>query len=300
MAGISSEAAKGIAYPTNKYKYNGIEETKELGLSEYDAKLRILDPQIAVWWQVDPETENMEMWSPYASNYDNPILYQDPLGNEPECCWEQFKDAVVQSVQQVSSLVAGAVNAWGSDQALGAGSKTASQAGIRGDNAAFYTAGQTVGHVVALVTGAAEVIGGGSGELASVGLATPIAIPVAVHGVSVFATAGYKLFSAAPIQEAPLAGGKSGTSREARREVMRKENIPTSQQPTSQKNTPAGRTYKYKVPTPGGGKTTKEVQQQLKDRNHPPHWEAGTPKKGGQKDPVGRNRLQNGKSKQDY
>ena len=86
MAGISSEAAKGIAYPTNKYKYNGIEETKELGLSEYDAKLRILDPQIAVWWQVDPETENMEMWSPYASNYDNPILYKDPLGNEPECC----------------------------------------------------------------------------------------------------------------------------------------------------------------------------------------------------------------------
>ncbi len=86
MAGISSEAAKGIAYSTNKKKYNGIEETRELGLNQYDAELRILDPQIGIWWQVDPETEKMEMWSPYTSNYDNPILYQDPLGNEPECC----------------------------------------------------------------------------------------------------------------------------------------------------------------------------------------------------------------------
>jgi len=86
MAGISSEAAKGIAYPTNKKKYNGIEETRDLGLNQYDAQLRILDPQIGIWLQVDPETENMEMWSPYSSNYNNPILYKDPLGNAPECC----------------------------------------------------------------------------------------------------------------------------------------------------------------------------------------------------------------------
>ena len=235
MAGISSEAAKGITYPTNKKKYNGIEETTELGLNQYDAQLRILDPQIGIWWQVDPETENMEMWSPYASNYDNPILYKDPLGNEPECCWGELKDAIVQSVKQVSSLVAGAVNAWGSDQALGAGSKTASQAGITGDNASFYSAGQTVGHVVALVTGAAEVIGGGGGELASVGLATPIAIPVAAHGVSVFATAGYKLFSSAPTQETPPAGGTRSKNR-----------LPDKGEPNStQTNKPGTTTKKY-------------------------------------------------------
>ena len=211
MAGISSEAAKGTDYPTNKKKYNGIEETRDLGLNQYDAPLRVLDPQIAVWWQVDPETENMEMWSPYTSNYDNPILYKDPLGNEPECCWEEFKSALVQTVQQVSSLAAGVANAWGSNQVLGAGRKTANQAGMTGDNATFYSAGQTVGDGLALFTGGLEVIAGGSGEIASVGIASPIAIPLAAHGVSVFATAGYNLFST-PLQGTPPAGGSPSKS----------------------------------------------------------------------------------------
>ena len=81
---------------------------------------------------------------------------------------------------------------------------------------------------------------------------------------------------------------------------MRQEGIPTSQQPTTQKQTPAGRALEYKVPKAGGGTSNKQVQQQLKDKNHGPHWEAGTPKSGGQKDPAGRNRLQNGKSKSFY
>ena len=74
-------------------KYNGIDWQNDLGLNEYDAQLRTLDPQVGRWWQIDPKTENMEMWSPYASNYDNPILYKDPLGDEPEgggCCGGLF------------------------------------------------------------------------------------------------------------------------------------------------------------------------------------------------------------------
>jgi RHS repeat-associated protein len=85
MAGISSKASM-FGEPENKYKYNGIEKENDLGLEIYDAQLRELDGQIGRWWEIDPETENMEMWSPYASNYDNPITYMDPLGNEPECC----------------------------------------------------------------------------------------------------------------------------------------------------------------------------------------------------------------------
>lgn len=50
----------------------------------------------------------------------------------------------------------------------------------------------------------------------------------------------------------------------------------------------------------GGGTTKKQVQQQTKDRNHGPHWETGTPKPGGQQDPLGRDRLQGGKSKSNY
>ena len=84
MAGISSNALKGMNYAENRKKYNGIEFTEDLDLDVYDAQLRNLDPQIGRWNQVDPKTESMEMWSPYASNYDNPIRYNDFLGDEPD------------------------------------------------------------------------------------------------------------------------------------------------------------------------------------------------------------------------
>ncbi|WP_315817064.1 RHS repeat-associated core domain-containing protein [Paraflavitalea speifideaquila] len=82
MAGISSKALKSN-YTENKYKYNGIEQNTDFDLSMYDAFYRNLDPQIGRWWQVDPETEDMEMWSPYVSNYNNPLLYSDPQGDFP-------------------------------------------------------------------------------------------------------------------------------------------------------------------------------------------------------------------------
>ena len=85
MSGISSKALN-FGDPEDKRKYNGIEKENDLHIEIYDAQLRELDGQIGRWWEVDPETENMEGWSPYASNYDNPILNSDPLGNEPECC----------------------------------------------------------------------------------------------------------------------------------------------------------------------------------------------------------------------
>lgn len=102
MAGISSKAAGGIE---NKNKYNGIEFNNDLDLNLYETPLRGLDPQVGRWWQVDPLTDKMEMWSPYTSNYDNPIRYADPRGDEPgDCCWDEIKnvfstvkDALVQT-----------------------------------------------------------------------------------------------------------------------------------------------------------------------------------------------------------
>jgi RHS repeat-associated protein len=92
MAGISSKTLS-FGNPENKRKYNGIEYEKDLGLEIYDAQLRELDGQIGRWWQVDPKTEKMEMWSPYASNYNNPIKYSDPLGDEGQACCQWIKDA---------------------------------------------------------------------------------------------------------------------------------------------------------------------------------------------------------------
>ncbi|SPP99997.1 hypothetical protein NBG4_1480001 [Candidatus Sulfobium mesophilum] len=116
MAGISSKAAQGDSYPENKKKYNGIELENDLELQTYNAFFRELDPQTARWWQVDPKTENMEMWSPYTSNYDNPMRYSDPLGDEgEECCWEEFKAFVTLSQAAFQTATAKTVETLGNN-----------------------------------------------------------------------------------------------------------------------------------------------------------------------------------------
>jgi RHS repeat-associated protein len=78
MAGISSKAANRME---NRFKYNGIEHNTNFDLNMYDAFYRNLDPQIGRFWQIDPEAEMLEEYSPYASMYNNPISNVDPLGN---------------------------------------------------------------------------------------------------------------------------------------------------------------------------------------------------------------------------
>jgi RHS repeat-associated protein len=96
------------------------------------------------------------------------------------------------------------------------------------------------------------------------------------------------------------------TSNAARREAMRQENIPTSQQPVSQSTNSSGKELSYEVPKPGGGVEIKSVQQQTMDRSHKgePHWEAGKVKVDDKGAPRmsqhDRPQLQNGKSKVDY
>lgn len=100
---------------------------------------------------------------------------------------------------------------------------------------------------------------------------------------------------------------KGMTSPAARREAMRQQGIPTSQQPSAQSRNASGRSLEFEVPKPGGGTQIKSVQQQTMDRSHPGqgHWEVGPVKT----DPVsgqirmnqyGRPKLTNGKSKVDY
>ena len=89
MSGISSKALN-FGDPANKKKYNGIEYDSTFSIDEYEAQLRNLDPQVGRWWEIDPKTDNQEIWSPYVSNNDNPIMYSDPLGNEADDCCKGY------------------------------------------------------------------------------------------------------------------------------------------------------------------------------------------------------------------
>jgi RHS repeat-associated protein len=106
MSGISDQALQFGKY--NRYRYNGIELDTSLGLDDYEAKLRNLDPQIGRWWQIDPKSEKSEYLSPYASNNNDPIRLKDPDGDEAGCC--DWLKAVGDAVSMAAASTAGYLN----------------------------------------------------------------------------------------------------------------------------------------------------------------------------------------------
>lgn len=89
MAGISSKAIKNN-YTVNKYLFNGGNElqSKEFsdgsGLEVFDALHRAYDPQIGRFWQVDELAEFNWEESSYSFAHNDPILFNDPIGLDPE------------------------------------------------------------------------------------------------------------------------------------------------------------------------------------------------------------------------
>ncbi len=78
MAGISSKAL-AFGEPNNKLKYNGVELNKDFDLNQHEFFYRNYDPQIGRWHSLD--TKPVEMFSLYSAMVNNPILYNDLLGD---------------------------------------------------------------------------------------------------------------------------------------------------------------------------------------------------------------------------
>jgi len=89
MAGISSKALN-FGSSQNRFKFNGGNELQSnefadgSGLEMFDAVSRMYDPQIGRFWQIDELAEANWEESPYSFAHNDPILFNDPLGLEPE------------------------------------------------------------------------------------------------------------------------------------------------------------------------------------------------------------------------
>jgi RHS repeat-associated protein len=221
IAGISSKAL-GFGGSENRYKYNGIEHDNDLDLNIDEAFYRNLDPTIGRWWQIDPKVDaGYESVSPYASMYDNPVRYSDPLGDEADGDGDspgflsRLGSAIVESGKQLVAATGGALNAWSSNQILGVGRVDANDlSGASFATKIAYKVGQSVGDAASIVTGAVEDIAAGAGEIASLGIATPLAIPVAIHGATSIGMGSYNLIKGAlnPVKNDGSSSGGNKTN----------------------------------------------------------------------------------------
>jgi hypothetical protein len=169
-----------------------------------------VDPQIGRWWQVDPKIESMEMWSPYASNYDNPIRFNDVLGDLPDQrghptpgpAMISLNPATLKLLKQVWQIASaggaaatGAANAIVSDNLLGIGAKDVSQTGFIGIHATAYQVGQKAGHVFAAFQAFNDMLSAGGATVTTGGALAPVAGTFALYRASTVVIALDGLFS---------------------------------------------------------------------------------------------------------
>ncbi|WP_255663879.1 RHS repeat domain-containing protein [Flavobacterium cupriresistens] len=99
--GLTQKGYNGIINGIdNKYKFNGIEESKDLELNLlHPTKFRTYDPAIARFNGIDPLADKSNNITPYSFVMNNPILYSDLTGADTT----KLREIVVYTKKQVSN-----------------------------------------------------------------------------------------------------------------------------------------------------------------------------------------------------
>ena len=102
----------------------------------------------------------------------------------------------------------GFLNAGGSDLLLGAGRINSGDSRVPDHVKLAYASGQMGGDAAALAIGGVEIGAGATGEIASIGTASPIALPLIAHGVTVIGVASANLANDRLLVHGKFRGGK--------------------------------------------------------------------------------------------
>ena len=81
---ISALSSTAPLSKPNSYRFNGNEEQLDFDLNLYDFNARMYDAQIGRFGGVDPLAGKMDALTPYHFSFNNPMLYSDPSGLEPD------------------------------------------------------------------------------------------------------------------------------------------------------------------------------------------------------------------------
>ena len=175
-----------------RYAFQGQEKDTETGMEAFE--LRLWEARLGRWLTVDPKHE---FQSPYIGMGNNPISLTDPDGGSTEIeptrkaiagefyydasdntaymgnadgSWTQATELDTVLVEKVAVTFAGALNAWSSNNLMGAGRADPATVGQYELN---YRYGQLAGDMASTVTGACEMLAGGLGMLGGSALAIP-------------------------------------------------------------------------------------------------------------------------------